>query len=32
LYNAERWSLFDPKVHDAHYAALGKALASRRKQ
>jgi hypothetical protein len=32
LYNAEHWSLFDPKVHDAHYAALGKALASRRKQ
>jgi di-heme cytochrome c peroxidase len=32
LYNAEQWSLFNPNVHDAHYAALGQALASRRKQ
>lgn len=26
LYNAEQWSLFNPKVHDAHYAALRQAL------
>jgi Di-haem cytochrome c peroxidase len=31
LYNAEQWSLFNPKVHDAHYAALGQVLASRQK-
>jgi cytochrome c peroxidase len=31
LYNSEQWSLFNPKVHDAHYAALGQALASRQK-
>jgi cytochrome c peroxidase len=29
LNNAEQWSLFNPKVHDAHYAALAHALASR---
>jgi hypothetical protein len=22
LQNAERWSLFDPAIHDAHYTAL----------
>jgi cytochrome c peroxidase len=22
LYNAQSWSLFNPKIHDAHYAAL----------
>jgi hypothetical protein len=22
LQNAERWSLFEPAIHDAHYAAL----------
>jgi hypothetical protein len=32
LYNAEDWSLFNRRVHDAHYAALGHALASRQKQ
>jgi hypothetical protein len=31
LYNAEDWSLFNRGVHDAHYAALGHALASRQK-
>jgi len=31
LYNAEQWSLFNPKVHDAHYAALRQALASQPK-
>jgi cytochrome c peroxidase len=31
LYNAEDWSLFNRKVHDAHYAALSQALASRQK-
>jgi Di-haem cytochrome c peroxidase len=29
LYNSEQWSLFNPKVHDAHYSALSQALASR---
>ncbi len=32
LYNAEDWSLFNRNVHDAHYTALGQALASRQKQ
>jgi hypothetical protein len=32
LYNAEDWSLFNRKVHDAHYAALGHALALRQKR
>ena len=31
LYNSEQWSLFNPKVHEAHYAALRQALASRQK-
>ena len=26
LANAEPWSLFNPKVHDAHYAALKQTL------
>jgi hypothetical protein len=26
--NTERWSLFNPAVHDAHYAALGRLLQS----
>ena len=30
--NAERWSLFNPAVHDAHYAALRRQLESNRKQ
>jgi cytochrome c peroxidase len=30
--NAERWSLFNPAVHDAHYAALRRQLESKRKQ
>lgn len=29
---AERWSLFNPVVHDAHYAALRQRLESNRKQ
>jgi len=32
LYNAEDWSLFNRGVHDAHYAALSQALASRQKR
>jgi hypothetical protein len=32
LYNAEDWSLFNRGVHDAHYAALSHALASRQKR
>ncbi len=32
LYNAEDWSLFNRGVHDAHYAALSRALASRQKR
>ena len=24
--NSERWSLFNPAIHDAHYAALGRLL------
>jgi hypothetical protein len=31
LYNSEQWSLFNPKVHDAHYGALKQALASSQK-
>jgi cytochrome c peroxidase len=30
LASAERWSLFNPSVHDAHYAALRQVLESRR--
>jgi Di-haem cytochrome c peroxidase len=29
LNNAEQWSLFNPLVHDAHYAALRQVMASR---
>jgi len=28
--NTERWSLFNPAVHDAHYAALGRLLQSKK--
>ena len=27
--NAERWSLFNPAVHDAHYAALRQLMESK---
>jgi cytochrome c peroxidase len=30
LSNAERWSLFNPAVHDAHYAALRRQLESKK--
>jgi hypothetical protein len=28
--NAERWSLFNPAVHDAHYAALRQLMESKK--
>jgi cytochrome c peroxidase len=31
LGNAERWSLFNPAVHDAHYAALRQLLESKKR-